>query len=505
MNLGMLLEMVADAAGDRLVVGSRRDGLTAQELQAAARRVATLLRSRGVEYVGLVDLNSEAVPVALFGASLAGLPFAPINYRLTDDKLNGIVARLAPGIVVAGADIGGRLQPHDGIEVITTDELLATARDESSPVDDDLPFVDPEDIAILLFTSGTTGEPKAAVLRHRHLASYIITTVEFLGADADDAQLVSVPSYHVAGVSAVLSCLYGGRRICYLPGFDPEEWVRTVEDEQISQAMVVPTMLGRVLDEMERQGASLSSLRHLSYGGGRMPVELIERAMVTLPDVNYVNAYGLTETSSTIAVLTPDDHRESAASDDPAVRRRLGSVGRPLPSVELEIRGPDGDVLPAGERGEIYVRGEQVAGEYLGRSVLTDDGWFPTNDAGFVDEHGFLYLEGRLDDVIVRGAENLSPGEIEEALLTHPAVAEAAVVGVPDPEWGEAVAAAVVLAEGEQATEAELQDWVRARLRSTKTPQLIGFYDEMPYNETGKLLRRVLRTDLAAAGEERAR
>ena len=169
------------------------------------------------------------------------------------------------------------------------------------------------------------GEPKAAVLRHRHLASYIITTVEFLGADADDAQLVSVPSYHVAGVSAVLSCLYGGRRICYLPGFDPEEWVRTVEDEQISQAMVVPTMLGRVLDEMERQGASLSSLRHLSYGGGRMPVELIERAMVTLPDVNYVNAYGLTETSSTIAVLTPDDHRESRPA---TIRQCVGGSGR---------------------------------------------------------------------------------------------------------------------------------------------------------------------------------
>ena len=504
MNVGMLLEMVADAAGDRLVVGSRRDGLTAEELHAAARRAATLFRSRDVENVGMIDLNSEAVPIALFGASLAGLPFAPINYRLTDDKLNGIVARLAPGVVITGAEVAGRLDPHDGIEVLPTDELLATARNASSPVDDDLPFVDPEDIAILLFTSGTTGEPKAAVLRHRHLASYIITTVEFLGAEPDDAQLVSVPSYHVAGVSAVLSCLYGGRRICYLPGFDPEEWVRTVEDEQISQAMVVPTMLGRVLDEMERQGASLSSLRHLSYGGGRMPVELIERAMVTLPDVNFVNAYGLTETSSTIAVLTPDDHREAAASDDPDVRRRFGSVGRPLPSIELEIRGPEGDVLPAGERGEIYVRGEQVAGEYLGRSVLTDDGWFPTNDAGYVDEQGFLYLEGRLDDVIVRGAENLSPGEIEETLLAHPAVADAAVVGVPDPEWGESVAAAVVLAEGEHATEAELQDWVRARLRSTKTPQLIGFYDEMPYNETGKLLRRVLRSDLAAAGEQRS-
>jgi acyl-CoA synthetase (AMP-forming)/AMP-acid ligase II len=222
--------------------------------------------------------------------------------------------------------------------------------------------------------------------------------------------------------------------------------------------------------------------------------------MKLLPSVNFVNAYGLTETSSTISVLTPDDHRDAITSDDPLVCQRLGSVGRPLASVELEIRGPDGEVLPPGGRGEIYVRGEQVAGEYLGRSVLTDDGWFPTNDAGYLDEHGFLYLEGRLDDVIVRGAENLSPGEIEDTLLAHPAVAEAAVVGIPDPEWGEAVAAAVILADGAEASEAELQQWVRDRLRSTKTPTCIQFRQEMPYNETGKLLRRVLREELAAKG-----
>jgi acyl-CoA synthetase (AMP-forming)/AMP-acid ligase II len=271
-----------------------------------------------------------------------------------------------------------------------------------------------------------------------------------------------------------------------------------VSEERITQAMVVPTMLGRVLTVMDEEQLGLPSLRHLSYGGGRMPVELIERAMAVLPDVSFVNAYGLTETSSTIAVLTPDDHREAVASADPAVRRRLGSVGRPLPSIELEIRGANGEVRPPNERGEIYVRGEQVAGEYLGWSVLTDDGWFPTNDAGYFDEAGFLYLEGRLDDVIVRGAENLSPGEIEDMLISHPAVAEAAVVGVPHPEWGEAVAAAVVLVEGEKASEDELKEWVRDRLRSTKTPERILFRDEMPYNETGKLLRRVLRDELAA-------
>jgi fatty-acyl-CoA synthase len=261
--------------------------------------------------------------------------------------------------------------------------------------------------------------------------------------------------------------------------------------------MVVPTMLGRVLTCMEEQGRALSSLRHLSYGGGRMPLELIERAMKLLPDVNLVNAYGLTETSSTISVLTPEDHRDAIASADPAVRRRLGSVGRPLPSIELQIRDSMGERLGPGGRGEVFVRGEQVAGEYLGRSVLTDDGWFPTNDAGWVDEAGYLYLEGRLDDVIVRGAENLSPGEIEDTLLSHPSVIEAAVVAIPDPEWGEAVAAAVVLAGDEEVSEDDLKQWVRERLRSTKTPQVVQIRDEMPYNETGKLLRRVIRDELS--------
>jgi acyl-CoA synthetase (AMP-forming)/AMP-acid ligase II len=260
--------------------------------------------------------------------------------------------------------------------------------------------------------------------------------------------------------------------------------------------MVVPTMLGRILASVEDSGADLSSLRHLSYGGGRMPVDVIERAMKVLPQVDYVNAYGLTETSSTVAVLTPEDHREAAGSNDPAVRRRLGSVGRPLPTLELEVRDPNGNVVDPGERGEIFVRGEQVSGEYQGRSVLTEDGWFPTNDAGWLDDGGYLFIEGRLDDVIVRGGENLSPGEIEEALVRHPAVAEAVVVGIPSEEWGETVGAAVVLERGQVATDEELKQWVRDRLRSARTPEVVKFRSEMPYNETGKLLRRVLRDEL---------
>ncbi|HET6874171.1 MAG TPA: class I adenylate-forming enzyme family protein [Acidimicrobiales bacterium] len=497
MNLGMLLEMVADGAGDRVVLGPIAGGFTGGGLLSQARKAAAMFARSGASHVVLLDLNSEAVPVSLLGAALAGLPFVPVNYRLTDEQLASILGRVTPGVVVAGEETSGRVPVDLDLTVIPREEILDPAGAGSGEAD--LPWIEPEEIAVLLFTSGTTGEPKAAVLRHRHLVSYIIGSVEYLAADEEEAQLISVPPYHIAGISSILSSLYSGRRMLYMPGFDPDGWVELVERERVTQAMVVPTMLGRILDRIDAGQRDLSSLRHLSYGGGRMPVETIERAIKVLPDVNFVNAYGLTETSSTVSVLTPADHRDAVASDDPTVRARLASVGRPLPTVEVDIRDPDGNPVGPGDRGEVWVRGEQVAGEYLGRSVLTDDGWFRTRDAGWIDGEGFLYLDGRLDDVIVRGGENLSPGEIEDTLAQHPAVAEAAVVGIPDPEWGEAVAAAVVLEPGATATTDELQQWCRERLRSTKSPQVIQFRDEMPYNETGKLLRRVIREEMASA------
>jgi acyl-CoA synthetase (AMP-forming)/AMP-acid ligase II len=500
----MLLEMLAEGDPDRVVVGPADGGLTAAGLLEQARRAAVYLSKSGAETVGYFGLNSDVLPVALFGAALAGVPFAPINYRAPDEQLRGIVGRVAGGLWVADDDEIDRLRALSAEHVVTKAELAAALDDTGAGAGldgADLPFVDPDSVAVLLFTSGTTSEPKAAVLRHRHLVSYIISSVEFLGCAPDEAQLICVPPYHIAGIAAVLSSLYAGRRIMYLPTFDAHEWVRVAAGESITNAMVVPTMLGRILAAVEEVGAAPPALRHLSYGGGRMPLELVERTLQDLPHVDLVNAYGLTETSSTIAMLTPDDHREAFASTDPAVRARLGSVGRPLPALEVEVRGLDGEQLAAGKKGEIWVRGEQVAGEYVGRSMLTDDGWFQTRDAGWFDADGFLYVDGRLDDVIVRGAENISPGEVEDVLLAHPAVAEAAVVGIPDTEWGEAVAAVVVLrhdASPSDSTSAEeLQTWVRERLRSTKMPVVVDFRDELPYSPTGKLLRRVLRDELA--------
>ncbi len=215
--------------------------------------------------------------------------------------------------------------------------------------------------------------------------------------------------------------------------------------------------------------------------------------MVMLPDTGFVNAYGLTETSSTVAVLGPDDHRDALGSDDPDVRRRLGSVGRPSPAIEVSIRDELGEPVGPNVPGEIWVRGDQVSGEYVGRESRAIDGWFPTNDGGWLDDGGFLFVTGRLDDVIVRGGENISPGEIEDVLREHPGVADVAVVGVPSQEWGEDIGAAVVAEEGVVLDPAELSQYVRERLRSTKAPSTIKILDELPYNETGKLLRRVVR------------
>jgi acyl-CoA synthetase (AMP-forming)/AMP-acid ligase II len=493
----MLLEMAADGMPDRVAFGRREGGVTMAELGACARRAGTFLGERAGERIGLVDVNSEAVTILLFGSAFAGKPFVPINYRLGDEQLRRIVARTAPSTVVVGTGVVERLGDIDGVDYVARKELLDVARDDNTGQAEGWRG-DPDDVAVLLFTSGTTGEPKAAVLRHRNLASYVVSTVEFGGADQAEAAIVSVPPYHVAGVSTALSSTYAGRRVVHLESFEPRSWVEIVRSEGVTHAMVVPTMLNRILDVIEDDGRGLASLRSLSYGGGPMPLSVIERAVSLLPEVDFVNAYGLTETSSTIALLGPEDHREAFRSDDPAVRARLGSVGRPLPALEVSIRDLEGRPAPSGERGEIWVRGEQVSGEYLGRDGDSDEGWFCTRDAGHVDQAGYLFVHGRLDDVIVRGGENLSPGEIESVLTQHPAVADAAVVGVPDTEWGEKVVAAVVLKGGTAATEDELRAHVRAQLRSTKTPERIQVRAELPFNETGKLLRRVLRQELAA-------
>ena len=496
MHLSILLDMAAEAMPDRIAASSAQGAVTYAELRERARSLAVSLGQQPGERTVFLGVNSLAVPLTLFASALAGTSFTPLNYRLTDPDLRKIAERAAPGVAIVDDDMVHRIEGVPDLRIVTRSEILAMSL---SGVGDELVSIpDPDDIAVLLFTSGTTGEPKAALLRHTHVTSYVFETLDFASAEEDEAALVSVPPYHIAGISSAVSSLYTGRRVAYLENFSPQGWVDGVAAQRVTHAMVVPTMLGRVLDVVEETGQSLSTLQHLSYGGGRMPVEVIQRALDLLPGVNFVNAYGLTETSSTISVLGPADHREALASDDPAIRARLGSVGRPHGGLEVSIRNDDGNEVDAGQSGEIWVRGAQVSGEYVGKASRAVDGWFPTNDGGHFDAGGYLYVEGRLDDVIVRGGENISPGEIEDVIRRHPAIDDVAVLGLPSQEWGEQVAAAIVLKDGVQLDADDLRTFVRTKLRSTKVPETIEFRSELPYNETGKLLRRVLRMELAS-------
>ncbi len=493
----LLLDMAASAHGERTAVqhGDRR--LSYAGLLSAAWQVPELVGD--APFLVHVAPNSLAFPIALFGAAAAGVACVPLKYRLPDDQLADLMANQHGSLVVADRQLAPRLSDL-GQRVMTTEDLVAATSRGAEP---GFSSADGDEVWLLLYTSGTTAAPKAALLRHRHVTSYVIGTVEFASAAESEAALVSVPPYHIAGVSNLLSNIYLGRRVIYLDRFDARQWLATVARERVTHAMVVPTMLARISDALDADpAADLSSLVALSYGGSRTPVSVVERIMERAPWAGLTNAYGLTETSSTIAVLTPEDHRVALADPEPAGRARLSSVGRVLPGLELSLRGPNSAELPAGEVGEIWVRGDQVSGEYRGiGSVVDGSGWFPTRDRGWVDADGYLFVEGRSDDTIIRAGENVAPAEIEEALRGHPDVREVAVVGVPDEEWGQRIAAVIVPAPGAMPDPEDIQTFARRRLRSSKTPDLISFVPELPYTETGKLLRRVVLADLIAGAQ----
>lgn len=492
MSISLLLEMASSGDPDRIALVSDDIRLTTGALSTLADGAAGVLAGSGAAHVAYVGTGGALLPVLLFASARAAIPFTPLNYRLSAEGLRELVDRLPEPLVVADSEYADAIAGA-GKQVVTSEKFLAKAR-VADPVSE---FADPDGVAVVLFTSGTTSRPKAVELTHNNLTTYITGTVEFDSAAPEDAALICVPPYHIAGVSAAMSNLYAGRKMVYLRNFDAHRWVELVRTEGVTSATVVPTMLDRIVTELETTGADLPTLRNLAYGGSKVALPLVRKALELMPGVGFVNAYGLTETSSTIAVLGPDDHRAALASDDPAVTRRLGSVGQVVPGVEVQIRAEDGTVLGPGETGELFVRGDQVSGRYTGiGSVLDADGWFPTKDVATLDEDGYLFIGGRSDDTIIRGGENIAPAEIEDVLVEHPDVRDVAVVGPEDPQWGQIIVAVVVPADGAEPDADELREHVRKHLRGSRTPDRVVFRAELPTNATGKVLRRQLVDEL---------
>src|SRR5258706_6773825 len=354
MNVTLLLDMAADGFSDRVLVGRRQDGLAAARLRGMSARAAADLRAAGASALIYLAVNGPALPVALFAAARAGIPLVPLNSRLGREQLGRLLASHAGAHCIAD-QAQAAVAAQAGLTWRTPGQFLAesaggTGSDGAGAGEGAGELGEPPDSgapAVLIYTSGTTSAPKGVLLRHQNLVSYVLGTVEFAAAGEDEAALMSVPPYHISAISNVLTSVYSGRRLVTLEPFTPERWLGTVREQAITHAMVVPTMLARIMDA-EGLDRSVPALRALAYGGARMPVRVIERALVEWPHVGFVNAYGLTETSSTISVLGPDEHRAAVGAEDPAVQAPLGSARKVVAGVELEIRTEAGEVVPAG-------------------------------------------------------------------------------------------------------------------------------------------------------------
>jgi acyl-CoA synthetase (AMP-forming)/AMP-acid ligase II len=301
-------------------------------------------------------------------------------------------------------------------------------------------------------------------------------------------------------MQAVISAIFGMRTMVIQRQFEPESWMKLVQDEKVSRAMMVPTMLKQLLEHPARPNYDLSSLEVLTYGAAPMPKEVIKRAIVEMEDTQFINAFGQTEASATITALMPEDHNIKGLSEAEREKKfeRLSSIGKPLAGVEIRIVNEDGDDVATGETGEIIASGPQLMKGYWKQDDVTAEtiknGWLFTGDLGYRDDEGYIFLSGRAKDFIKRAGEMISPEEVEQTLMSHPSVDEAAIIGVPDDDWGERVRAIVVLKSGVAATEEELIEYTRQRLASFKRPESIIFSEEpLPRNPLGKVLKRDLK------------
>ena len=511
------LDLSAMLVPERTAIVFEGERYSYAQLKERVNRLADSLSRLGLEKgdrVAILQVNCNEYVEACFAVTKLGGIFVPLNFRAKAEELTHMLNAAEAKVFLVGSryfDLVNQMRPRlpsikhfisiDGEfeGMLSYDELLATG----SPEDRTFVELRDEDVAVLMFTAGTTGLPKGVPQDHNSYAVYVLGNVNPPDPELPpETNVLSMPLYHVAGMQALVAGIYGGRTLALMRQFDTKEWFETVQREKATRAMLVPTMLKRIIDDPDFGKYDLSSLRVITYGGAPMPFEVIKRAIELFPGRSFINAFGATETASTICALGPEDHlftgKETPEEREKKLKRLSSSIGRPLDDVEIQIRDEEGRVLPPGQIGEIVARGPRVMKGYWKdeektRKAFTPDGWYRTGDTGYMDEEGYVYITGRADDLIIRGGENISPEEVENVLYAHPKVAEAAVIGVPDVEWGQQVRAVVVLKPGEKATEEEIIDFCRDKLAGFKRPSSVVFVDELPKTSTGKILRRVLR------------
>ncbi len=489
--------------------GIRYRGTFASHLDRLLRLVHSMQVVLGTEpgdRFGVLAMNGheylELYHAAMFGVGIIN----PLNIRFTPTELayvlndsdsrvvftDPVFAPLLDRAQAAGARvdkvviIGG--ESDAGVTgadaTLGYEDLLALGKPVMPPEPEE------EDAAILMYTGGTTGLPKGALLEQRAEVLNVYHVLVAIGPREERRFLFQSPMFHAALVAGVLGIPATGATSVTIPVFEPGLVLSTIEEQGIDTTMVIPIMLSLLEQAKGFSPERLRSLRQLVYGASPISQDLIVRWLKMLPETDFLQGYGMTEAASALTFLGPEDHRQGGEA--------LTAAGRPLIGVELRIIDSLGKVLPRGEAGEVCARGGNLMREYWHKPEETEaalrDGWYHTGDMGFIDDHSLLYLTDRMKDMIVTGGENVYSIEVENAISSHPAVAEVAVIGIPSDMWGEAVHAIVVLRQGTKATGEELIEHARKLLAGFKVPKSIAFQDgPLPLSGAFKTLKRELR------------
>lgn len=514
-QLGRLISRAARHSGHLPALTCGDATITWRDMENRVWRMARALRERGVQQgdrVAYLGVNSHRYFETYYTPSRIGAIAVPLNFRLAQPELIQALEDCTPTVLMADAlhfDTARELQKAvpsirhliwaddapapDGVE--SYDTLVGGDTQDDGDGIEELGSAD-RDTAIIFYTGGTTGRGKGVMLSHSNLFVNSSCAIPIYGFQQRETQMMSGPMFHLGSGSRVFTSGLLSSHTIIVPKFDAVDAMQAIEDHGIASIQLVPTMLSMLLDHPRFADFDLSSLRLVTYGAASMPPELLRRALATLPKVKFVQAYGMTETSPVVTVLTSDQHTPTST--------KLETVGVPMPHVEVRIVDEEDVDLPTGTTGQILTRGPHVMNGYWNQPETTAKalrgGWHHTGDAGWFDEDGFLHIAGRTAEMIISGGENIYPVEIETALAKHPAVADAAAIGIPDAHWGATVHAVIYLKPDCTLTQEELIAHCRTLIAGYKCPRGMTVWDgALPLTNVGKMDKTAMRTAVLAA------